>query len=563
MIISNLTKKLWGNFVALPKKVFAVALLAIIVLSGNFAYASDLPDEQVVPGVIAASGGLNDKYGVFFEESVDTLRMPSLLYGYTQANNTISAVDFCKSLDDPACSTATGFKFYALFPPCASTSDTDCIESVYAIPSGSPTRIQGKFQRQMPAKVAKPYSGNPKAGVPEGGNAGIWTIPGVKHKGGGEDYAVIVSFVGDARNGGSSATGDIRAVILPETLVNDSGYKANVAVIRENSALGIKQVEINHPGSISFEPCAIVEDGACALRQGFPEDVQFGLSIRFSKTLPGWLHGRISHPQIDYQEKNYGTFIEMQGFATKVPVVGGWIANNEANAVAIAGIKQDAWLPNLGGTVFPGASGEGSMKALSAWSRALNDKAIASPSQWIFYNLPDYQMQGSDQCIRNSKTLAGFVTTNSTTYAAGPPVFNRDTQSLDYKVASAHYLKDGSTFLGEYNLYIDSKVARCIYKFSSAPISATISIVSDSGEAKVATTTMTESGGWIHLSAAGFSFSSPTLRVKLSQESAPSPSPSVSPTSVAKKITITCVKGKMSKKISSVNPACPSGWKRR
>lgn len=540
------------------KKLLIALLIPAVLLGDSMADAAETPDEQVSPISIAFTGDQSQKYGVFFEESVDTLRMPSLLYGYNMRNNQTNAVSFCSGLNDEACSSASSFKYYALFPPCLKDGDVDCIESVYAIPAESPARVQGVFKRQMPSVVAKPYQGSLKDGVPQGGNAGIWTIPGVKHKGGGEDYAVIVSLVGDLTRDSTSRVGDLRAVILPQTMVTNPGYKANVAFINSNSSTGVKQVEINHPGSQNFEPCAIVEDGACALRQGFPDNVQFGLSIRFSKPLPGWLHGRISNPQINYQEKTYGTFIEMQGLATKVPVVGGWVANTAENADAIAAIKKDAWLPSLGGGTFPGASGEGSMKALAAWNKAFGDKAVAYPSQWIFYNLPEYQMQGSDQCIRNSKTLAGFVTTNSTTYAAGPPVFNRENQTLDYKVASAHYLKDGSEFLGEYNLYIDSKVARCIYKFSSAPISATISIVNDSGMTKVATTTMSESNGWIHLVAAGFTFSSPTLRVKLTQEVNKAPT-----ASTPGKLTITCVKGKNIKKVSAVKPACPSGWKKK
>jgi hypothetical protein len=547
------------------KKFLAIAVIPFALLSGSLANGADIPDEQVVPGSVDVTGNRSNQYGVFFEESVDTLRMPSLLYGYNTRNNTMNAINFCDSLTDPNCSSATGFKYYALLPPCSNDVDVDCIQSVYAIPNGSPARIEGKFKKQMPAVVAKPYKGSLKDGLPQGGNAGIWTIPGVKHKGNGEDYAVIVSLVGDINKNTTSPIGDLRAVILPENMVTHPGYKANIAMITDNQSMGTKQVSISHTGSQSFEPCAIVEDGACALRQGFPDDVQFGLSIRLSKSLPGWLHGRIGNPQINYQEKSYGTFIEMQGLATKVPVVGGWIENTPANADLIAGIKKDTWLPNLGGGTFPGASGDQSMVALSAWSKAFNDKAIAYPSQWIFYNLPEYQLQSSNQCIRNSKTLAGFVTTNSTTYAAGPPVFNKATESLDYKVASPHFLKDGSTFLGDYNLYIDSKVARCIYQFTDAPISASVSIVNESGEAKVATTVMSEHAGWMHLSASGFTFSSPTLRVKLTQgtNAAPSQDSSAVATAIQKKVTISCAKGKTTKKVTAIKPACPSGWKKK
>jgi hypothetical protein len=563
-------------------KVLIAILLPLALVGGNLAQAADIPDEQVVPSSLSVTGDRSSQYGVFFEESIDTLRMPTLLYGYNIKNNQQNAISFCKGLDDPACSEATGFKFYALFQPCITETDVDCIESVYAITPGSPARTQGKFVRAMPSTVAKPYKGDVLKGLPNGGNAGIWNIPGVKNKGGSEDYAVIMSRVGDVlSNGTTSSLGDIRAVILPVKMVSNAGYKANVAVLRERGNSGTKNVSIDHPGTASFEPCAIVEDGTCALRQSFPDGVQFGMAVRFSKSVNGWLHGRISAPQIDYQVKSYGTRIDMQGLSTKVPVVGGYVPKS---AFTDEVKKTINYIPDPGSTIFPGASGENSMRELTGWAKLLDDKAIAYPSQWIFYNLPEYQMQSANQCIRNSSTLAGFVTTSSTAYAAGPPVFNKETQSLDYKVASAHKLKDGSVFKGEYNLYIDSKVARCIYQFSSAPISANISIVGEAGEAKIATTTVRESGGWLHLSAFGFTFSSPTLKVKLSQNGdnqiatpAPAELPATTqgqqPTKVkaeqsgkASKLssrTITCIKGKTSKKVTGSKPVCPAGFKKK
>ncbi len=547
-------------------KLVAVFTTSAILFGSGFAQAADIPDEQVVTGSLSFSGDRSSQYGVFFEESVDTLRMPTLLYGYNIINNQRNTISFCNSLEDPACSEATGFKYYALFQPCLTETDVDCIESVYAITPGSPARTQGKFVRTMPSTVAKPFKGDISKGLPNGGNAGIWSIPGVKNKGGSEDYAVIMSRVGDVfTNGSSNSLGDIRAVILPVKMVSNAGYRANVAVLNDIRKTGIKNVSINHPGTTSFEPCAIVEDGACALRQSFPDGVQFGMAVRFSKSVNGWLHGRISSPQIDYQVKSYGTRIEMQGLATKVPVVGGYVS---AAAFTDEVKKTIKYIPNPGEVTFPGASGENSMRELTGWAKLFGDKAVAYPSQWIFYNLPEYEMQSANQCIRNSSTLAGFVTTSSTTYAAGPPVFNKETQSLDYKVASAHKLKDGSVFQGEYNLYIDSKVARCIYQFSSAPISATISIVGEAGEAKIATTTVRESGGWLHLSATGFTFSSPTLKVKLSQGgdsdvTAPAQVQQPAKASQLSSRTITCFKGKTSKKVTGSKPVCPAGFKKK
>ncbi len=108
---------------------------------------------------------------------------------------------------------------------------------------------------------------------------------------------------------------------------------------------------------------------------------------------------------------------------------------------------------------------------------------------------------------------------------------------------------------------MSSEVARCIYNFTSAPISASVSITtSDGGVQKVATTVLNERNGWLHLGAYGFGFSSPTLKVKLSQ-AAVTPTPTAKP--AVKKTTITCVKGKSSKKVTALAPKCPAGYKKK
>ena len=111
-------------------------------------------------------------------------------------------------------------------------------------------------------------------------------------------------------------------------------------------------------------------------------------------------------------------------------------------------------------------------------------------------------------------------------------------------------------FKGTYDLQLSSEVARCLYKFTNAPIRASISIVNDSGEKSVATTVVNERDGWLRLAAYGFTFSTPTLKVKLSQGSKTSAT-----SSKVKTISITCVKAKTVKKVTAVKPQCPKGFK--
>jgi hypothetical protein len=140
-----------------------------------------------------------------------------------------------------------------------------------------------------------------------------------------------------------------------------------------------------------------------------------------------------------------------------------------------------------------------------------------------------------------------------------------DGESLQYKVAGLHFLPDGKTLTsGSYDLAMRSDTARCLYGFTNAPISASISVTSADGEQKVATTVLNEKNGWLYLAAYGFSFSAPTIKIKLTQEKpkevAPTPTPTPSASKAAIK-TIKCVKGKTVKTVKGVTPKCPAGFK--
>ena len=561
------------------KKVIAASLIFMsqLLIYPAISTAAGVIDEQY--SVNGQSDNRN-KVGVLFEENVDTLRMPSLLYSYSLSNGAPPRViSFCEGLKDPKCASAEFMKYYALLPACKSVNEVDCIESIYAVVPGSPARIKGIYKESIPEKIENQYQADPDNGLPQGSVSGVWEIPNIKHGGGSTNFAAIVSRVGSLKRISSSwvaqppgsdpwGSGDFRAAIYPVNMVRDLRYKANISRIMQQPN-GRSSMAIDHPSLLPFDVCAIVGNGVCALRQTFPEEVKFGMVIRFSKVINGWMHGRIDSPEIDYELTSYGTRVDMKGQSIRVPILAGWASPSD---FPDTDRQKNDFLNNANGeTSYPGSSGNYSMEMLNLWSKVLKDKAVANPTQWIFYNLPERDIESASSCIKNSKTLAGFVTTNSTTYTATPPIFNDQTGTLDYKVASPHFLADGKVFQGKYNLYIDSNVARCIYKFSNAPISATVSITSaDGGQQNVATTVVNEQNGWLHLSAMGFTFSSPTLKVKLTQgDTAPeiaSPTPVAS--APAKKVekpkrsTITCTKGMTSKKVSAIVPKCPKGFKK-
>lgn len=233
--------------------------------------------------------------------------------------------------------------------------------------------------------------------------------------------------------------------------------------------------------------------------------------------------------------------------------------------------------------VMPKSSDPFGIDQLNLWLPYVGDKATELLGTWSMRTLDRNETAGAQRCfVDGTQGITGIVTTNATQYLAGPPQFNNSEQSLEYKVAAPHLTPKGEIFYGTYDLLMRSDVARCVYGFSNAPIKGTISVTSDKGEEKIATEQIKEANGWVSLSANGFTYSAPTIRVKLSQEkpepvkvevaapeATPTPTPAqivqqaAKPATVSSKKSFTCVKGKMIKKVSGSNPKCPAGFKKK
>jgi hypothetical protein len=195
----------------------------------------------------------------------------------------------------------------------------------------------------------------------------------------------------------------------------------------------------------------------------------------------------------------------------------------------------------------------------------MKDTATGEHTSWAFSTVGGRQ---SNECFNDKTRLIGLVTTNAAVYSPGAPDFVND--FLNYKVGGLHFRPDGKSLnVGTYDLLMRSDVARCLYRFTNAPLSASVSVVDDAGsEKRIETTFLNEKDGWLHLGAYGFSFSRPTLKVKLSgtrqSSSAQGSSQGSSTDPKAKKqsanYTVKCKKGKVTKKFITAVPKCPSGW---
>jgi hypothetical protein len=163
-------------------------------------------------------------------------------------------------------------------------------------------------------------------------------------------------------------------------------------------------------------------------------------------------------------------------------------------------------------------------------------------------------------------------------------MYNKENGTLEYRVAAPHFAPDGKTEnIGTYGLAMSVTLLQCLYGITNVPTSASVSITTSAGVERVSTVALRQLGNWVFLSAENFTYSSPTLRIKLNQTSSASsqstgtsevkkdpPAPEVKEVAaakpaaaVAKKITITCAKGKLIKKVAGTNPKCPTGYKKR
>jgi len=556
---------------SISKKILTTLLSLSLVLPPSSGFANSIPDEQYsFNSLIAASGA--ELQGLLIQDDLETSSLPSSLVAVMDASRTQEKLRLCTSLNDEFCSKAYSIDFVADLPPCTEKIKNNCIESFSAetgIFDNNPQSYVGVPQGNFPSTGRNSYEGVDSVDLPTGSTPGIWKLTGLNHGGGSDEYLVKFNLRGNAFNGQKFKFGSYVASINPFTRKSggfgrsywtDARDYANVDCAKLNLPCGTA-VRFNNREDFSF--CAAVDDGSCALKQAFPTDTRFKIVARLTQSPTGWFHGRVKSPNIKLETVDNYTRITIDAEPVSVPLVGVsapysslpeplktyYSSSHSPGGASSWGEPGPTGRRNV--LAQPSPDSDYAFEALQNWKDFIKDKANAVPSQWKVRSLADSGSAGS--CFNNTSKFVGIVSTNSMVYLGGPPQFNGQTQSLDYKVASPHYTSKDEVFKGTYDLLMASDVARCLYGFSAAPVKASIQIVNENGQNSVATTVISEKDGWLKLGAYGFTFSSPTLRVKLTQDKA----------AAKKKLTISCIKGKVTKKVTGTSPKCPSGYKKK
>jgi hypothetical protein len=450
------------------------------------------------------------------------------------------------------------------FDLCNQESTLSCIEGIWAIdPSGK--RIDGELVRPILFDQKQAVDENIPLNLPKSTAHGfLFRLPAVTNSLGSEGYYVathVSMFKGKSEK--SFTYGEINTGLRP------------VRELQGNYSQGFLLPTSGSGGGKNRTPdgseCVAVETGTCLESADFPAGYRFGVTIRIGEKLRGWFHGRISLPTISIADWKKGMEISIEAEPVKIPTIDFMVP-----PAVLSEKMKDVFSKNgCGRGLIDGQCQTGSnlshpdaMELVKLFAPAYGDKATKSQTVWNFKNM--FNHAGSintyeiDRCTPNTSSLSGLVLTNSLTYSAGPPSYDAQTGSLVYKVASPHLEANGEVAQGTYDLSIRSEVARCIYGFSSAPIKAEISIAGEDGEKRVATTIVNEKDGWLYLTARGFTYSAPVITVKLSQDQVKKEEKTGTAAKVStikkKATSITCTKGKVTKKFVGANAKCPKGY---
>ena len=545
------------------KKLLILILISSFALAGYSAHA----DRSTASWpTIPEAGSSVGVYGATYSEGIISI-YPSFVMGSRVNPNGGSQIEFvCDSATDPKCSTP-GFPGVAhmIIPPCEVDSSSMCIEGLAVGKEG--TLQPTKFTRLVKSKSVE---GNRLSKVPNGYNQSLWKLPasnGFTE----QDFSVYVLYK-STLNG---TVLDFQTQVNPYVESRDTRYREQTATNEAISDGGQRIV-----GSNGEYGCIWIEQGLCGKTSSFQDGMRVELKLRVFDGLAGWLSGRLKAPEVSIQDtgaslrtmKISGEPVSVQKAFAKVKIADA--PADVKSEVSYVGIKEDQQY------LFTStANDRRAIEFFNLWDKhkLWPDNAASVSTAWGFSSL----LSSNERCLSDRSRVVGLVTTNAMVYDGTPPKFSDG--ELQYRVASVHNDPAGKKFQGLYDLVIDSKVARCLYNYSSAPISASVSIASSEGNQSVATTVVTEKDGWFRMGAYGFHYSAPTIKVKLSQEvvaptPTPTPTPVATPTTMPtqsavptssqkpvspKRTTITCVKGKLSKKVTAVKPKCPSGYKKR
>jgi hypothetical protein len=443
----------------------------------------------------------------------------------------------CESLNEAPCNPAMteNSKRMVLaqinMPVCEATSQTFCLETVAIYPEGETAQSAQFIGYNSGSFVPQDASRN----LPQGAPASLWQGT-AEHTGGTNTYSIQAraEFKLDK---GKFKLDWFKVNVFPYVEVSRPNHRG---FYWDEEADGDK-IARGGPGPGK----AMSLPGKVGEIHNFDLDTRVQLKLRVPGELKGWLKGRATDP--NFTSTRLGANSNLWTLDAKpvvVPKIRLFTTDDKRTKMMKDHPLWSDGRPESWTNLWTSAEGSGALDWVKDLRTVAEDKATGQAVVWQL----GATSWGTGACDSKARGISGFVLTNSLAYEGRAPQYSRG--FLNYQVAGMHYLPDGTEALGTYDLVMDSAVVRCLYGFTTAPVSGTITI-SGEGDRNIATTIVSEKSGWLKLSAQGFTFSNKTIRVKLTQP---------------RRSTITCAtttKPVKVRKVTGVNPTCPPGFRKR
>lgn len=426
----------------------------------------------------------------------------------------------CTTLDDPACAMpakALGWRIWRSAPVCNDALDwEECIQKLVILqPDGAPVTA-----RHLGYTDLMKFAPDPARGLPTGATMSLWSDP--LNPSPAQGYAI---------NLGGAMTKPSGSILTSGDPFRFDFFGAQVFRYRTEPIT-----------DRDFTDCVWWDATRCGVQIPFDDGARISLSFLMNKDITGWLSGRLHEPTVDIAPSRGNlNQVTVTAKAVDVAMAASTVPVSEATPAML-----DLWRRIMPGAptdtvIYIDSDQDGvTFELLEAFTQAAKDTALKVIPTWSVSSITG----NLSECTQDDRRLIGLVTTNSTAYSSGPPTFIDG--ALNYSVAAWHRIPSGHVFRGSYDLVMRSDTARCLYGLRKAPLRAEIRVLSEDGEEQVATTSVTERNGWVHLAAYNFTFSNPTILVKLTTSR---------PTR-----TIICKKGAKTKRVTGPRPKCPPGW---
>lgn len=507
-----------------------------------------------------------------FRDDIDPIS-GNYLYKVAGAKQTPCGAEYENLWDDPACAPASStLQVYNYLPLCADEKVLDCIESVTWIKSDG-TEVKGAFKESR--GTVDPdftFSRQEKFNVGASITPQIFTFAGLSHSKG-SSYAVTGHVTQEIANGSPSAP-KIVASIAPV-------YSENVDVDDKEARTECFNVNAN--------------DVKCWKFASSDPGTTFKLNMKLLAKPQGWISGRVTAPKvvIGASDASKRFDVSISGSNLSIPILTkryDYSDSNERSAwekIATAVVTQYPW-----DKVSDVANGElvsvygpntfNTFNKLVAIDRLADGKPSGVGKEydvadrlaqvWRVVLDPTNAPSGVNGCAASD--FQGFVSSNAMTYGTALPKYDGTTMSYD--VASPHYNPggkdyDADAFKGRYDLLLTESYAKCVWNLKDGIPTVSVEVQKTDGtldnSVKV-TGGLNASSGLYEFSAIGFTFSSPKIKIKLSAPPTKDGTPTVTQAAPAAKPkaslkSISCVKGKITKKVTGISPKCPAGFKKK